>query len=131
MEDESGPAKLPLAEVICQEDGVDKGISNEALAGTNPAVGVQCERVTEPDADQSLQMSHQNFVTESYSMMESVDQSKKTTDIEKPKRTKSTEKKGSNGAGGTLTTTSEDPQEVNENPCLKGIAFFILFNYPS
>ena len=70
MHDESVLAKLHLANVICLDDGAGKGVSNEAPLGTKPAFGVQCEIVKEPDEDQSFQMSHQNFVKESYSMME-------------------------------------------------------------
>lgn len=56
---ESVPAKLDLAEVV----------SSEAPVGTETAFGVRCERVNELDADQSLQISHQNLVKESNSLM--------------------------------------------------------------
>lgn len=63
----------------------------------------------------------------SKTLEENVDQPKKPTDIEKPKGVKKTEKEGSKGASGPLTTTNakdnEGSQEVDENLCLKGITF--------
>lgn len=87
MHGESVHAKLHLAEVICLEDGDGKGISNDAPMGSKTAFGVQCERVNKLDADQSLQMSHQNFVKESNSMMEnpSIEQQTATTSDESSK----------------------------------------------
>ena len=69
INDETVLVKLHQADVIYPEDGVGKGVSNEAPMGTKPAFGVQCERVKEPDEEKSFQMNHQNFVKESYSMM--------------------------------------------------------------
>lgn len=63
----------------------------------------------------------------SKTLEKNVDQPKKPIDIEKSKGVKKTEKEGSKGASGPLTTTnakdSEGSQEVDENLCLKGITF--------